>query len=914
MKHTKRFTAVLLVLMVVICAVSLTACNHKQNLNPEERPFSMSISTPDGVFNPFFSTSGYDSSIISLTQIGMVNTDPDGKIVVGENEPTVAKDYTVTEAPDKSSTTYEFLIKKGIKFSDNVELTIKDVLFNLYVYLDPVYTGAATIYSTDIKGLKNYRQQTTDEVTEGGSASFESQFVAEANLRVDGDITFVKMFCKGINQSDRPTDADLPNGFDKSKAVEDFAFIAKTFYEELTSDWNAIDIIGGGYDKWGFTDKWQVFYMNDGGDSSFLQRQYDGGPYVKDDDGNYKLNEEYSATVFADRIGPALVRAGLATVDGTRFNITGSDEDVENAIKNYCIKEIFQNNFTTSFPMSIIDRKENKVTLTPEERASLTSENGAIHNVIASEFETIARFWATANTVLDRFIAEAKTAYFAEGDKAVKTISGITTHKVSSFNGKNYNEEYDVLRIEINGVDPKAIYNFGFTVAPMHYYSTKDWNGRNYIEEFDAEKGRFGLEFGNSDFMNNVINSPDKIGLPVGAGPYMACCESGRREDVNADSFFNLNIVYYERNPYFYTTGENIENAKIKYVRYKVVESDSILNSLISGNIDFGDPSAKEENETLLKSKGLLTRKINTNGYGYVGINPRFVPDVNVRRAIMKSLNAARIKEDYYKGGFCDIILRPMTRESWAYPKGATTYVSLPSSSIYSIGTPDMTYGYDGTGMEIEQLVYDAGYRRPGNIGGTGVWTKTIKGFGEHRLDYKFTIAGGSKDHPAYKMFLEAADLLNRHGFDVRVVTSQQALSDLSAGKLAVWAAAWSSTIDPDMFQVYHRDSQASSVKNWGYAQILGGTNEEAWGDELVVVDQLSVVIDQARHTTDEELRKDLYATALDLVMELAVEFPTYQRRDLSAYQNNMLDPNTLPKRVTSYSGLLARIWEINYL
>ena len=81
-------------------------------------------------------------------------------------------------------------------------------------------------------------------------------------------------------------------------------------------------------------------------------------------------------------------------------------------------------------------------------------------------------------------------------------------------------------------------------------------------------------------------------------------------------------------------------------------------------------------------------------------------------------------------------------------------------------------------------------------------------------MDYKFTIAGGSTDHPAYKMFLEAAALLNEVGFDVKVVPSQQALSDLSAGKLAVWAAAWSSTIDPDMFQVYHMDSQASSVKN----------------------------------------------------------------------------------------------------
>lgn len=165
-------------------------------------------------------------------------------------------------------------------------------------------------------------------------------------------------------------------------------------------------------------------------------------------------------------------------------------------------------------------------------------------------------------------------------------------------------------------------------------------------------------------------------------------------------------------------------------------------------------------------------------------------------------------------------------------------------------------------------------------------------------------------------MFLDAAALLNAHGFDVKVVTSQQALSDLSSGKLAVWAAAWSSTIDPDMFQVYHMDSQASSTKNWGYAQILGGTSAAAWGDELPIVQQLSEVIDQARQVNGEAQRKPLYYTALDWVMELAVEFPSYQRRDLTAYQGKMLDPKTLPSEddITSYSGLLARIWEINYI
>ena len=139
MKKTRKIIGIAFVFaMVAMLACMLAGCKkNKQNYDTETRAFSMSISTPDGVFNPYFSSSAYDSSIVGQTQIGMLSTDSKGNIVAGENEPCVAKDYSVTEAADKTSTTYEFLIKNGIKFSDGHDLTIQDVLFNLYVDLDP---------------------------------------------------------------------------------------------------------------------------------------------------------------------------------------------------------------------------------------------------------------------------------------------------------------------------------------------------------------------------------------------------------------------------------------------------------------------------------------------------------------------------------------------------------------------------------------------------------------------------------------------------------------------------------------------------------------------------------------------------------------------------------------------------------
>ena len=860
MKNAKKITTIVLIAaMIIVMTASLAACDKKgQSYDPETRPFAMSISTPDGVFNPFFSTSAYDSSIVGMTQIGMLSTDAKGNIVCGDNEPTVTKDYTIAESEEggKRYTTYEFLIKNGIKFSDGHDLTINDVLFNLYTYLDPSYAGSATIYSTDIVGLKNYRQQ---QNATSDSTAFEEQFVSTANVRIDTLIEYVMFKYAGTKPADRP--ADRWSAEKKAQLEKDIQYVADTFRKELTSDWNNVDLETYKKDS-NFTDAWQVFMLNDGGmNELLLEDPARPGHKYKDENGNYKLDKTEADEFYNDSILPYVQER--------------TDLSKEDAIKEYCISSVY----TSYFKLD----DEGHIDLT---KTSYTN------------FETVVKYWQTAATVLDQFTAEAKSEYFKGSTKVVPNISGITTHKVTNFNGKNLGGEHDVLSIKINDVDPKAIYNFAFTVAPLHYYSGT-WHGKDYVAEFDGET-EFGLEFGEIKFMNEVINAPNKVGLPMGAGTYKASNATGSG-NVTSDTFFNNNMVYYERNPYFETLGSGISNAKIKYVRYKVVESDQIINALTNGDIDFGEPSATQENIGAVSNAGLGHVEIATSGYGYVGINPRFVPNINVRRAIIKAMKTSMITDNYYKGGLAEIIFRPMSKTSWAYPKDATIFKSAD-------GTLD--YSYDSTGSEIKQLVEDAGYVFNGTC-----YEKTIEGFGVDKLDYKLTIAGGSVDHPAYAMFLNAAKILNRAGFDVKVVTSQTALSDLSAGKLAIWAAAWSSTIDPDMYQVYHMDSQASSTSNWGYKQIKAGKNTEAYATEYQIITDLSALIDQGRATTDQNERKDIYAQALDKIMEFAVEMPTYQRKDMSAYNKNVLDESTMTpaSERSPYNGLLSRLWELNY-
>lgn len=874
MKKSSRVFALVLACFLVMQVFGLVACNNDtpnpddntKKYDQETRAFTMSISTPDGVFNPYFSSSAYDSQIVGLTQIGMLNTDKNGKIVCGEDEPTVVKAYTVKE--EGEYTNYEFLIKNGIKFSDGEPLTIKDVLFNLYLYLDPAYTGSSTIYSTDIVGLKSYRQQ---QLQPGDETEFEQSFASAANKRISDLVNYVRY--EGVAGKDeecsKPADDAYP------QLEKDFETVAAKFLEELNRDWNAIDMTSYKENN-EFTDKWQVFLLNDGGYSELLRKE--NNKTYKDENGNFKLDAAAAQTIYNDEIKSYVEELMAADKSLTK----------EAAEQQVCVNSVFG-----SFFPKTSDGKYN------------------VKSTQASSFESVVTNWGTASTIADLFAAEAKKQHFANNGKAVPSISGITTKKVTSFEGvsreKMNNEEYDVLCIKINGVDPKAIYNFSFTVSPMHYYST---NGgytnskgekHNYIDEFDGVTN-FGLEFGDITFMNTVINAPEKVGLPLGAGSYMASNETGDQSKVSADTFFDKNMVYYERNPYFETVGKKLSNAKIKYLKYKVVETDQVIGALINGDIDFGEPNATQENKTALKEAGITSVQTMTSGYGYVGINPRFVPNINVRRAIMKAMDTSIIVQNYYKGGLASIIYRPMSKASWAYPDGAT---------VYKDEAKGLNYSYDSTGAEIKALVEEAGYRLNGN----GVYEKTINGFGTDTLNYKFTIAGGSTDHPAYAMFLNAVKVLNANGFDVQVVTSQTALSDLSTGKLAVWAAAWSSTVDPDMYQVYHKDSKASSTNNWGYSYIKGTLKDSVYKTEWQLVQDLSDLIDQGRETTDQKERTEIYAEALDKIMELAVEFPTYQRNDLAAFRGEILKRASMTndKDLTPYNGLLSRIWEVEY-
>ncbi len=828
----KTVSRVICLCLSAMTAFSLVSCKKKggkKSYDPESRPLVLASEALDGTFSPFFATAGPDTEIASTTQIGMLTTDESGELVWGQNQPTVALDFKEQEVQEagKDYTDYKFIIKNGIKFSDGVDLTIKDVLFNLYVYLDPAYTGAATMYSTDIVGLKAYRTQVANADDE---AYYVQQFEAAANDRITNLLAYL------MGETEEVTN--------ETQAIADIELFDKYHLQTVTSDWAMLQDLEACKDEFSFTETWEWYYYNEGIIKIETNSQHEK---LKDENGKYITN---AADFKAD-------------IDALK---TGSDAENLEKIKQHAIQTVYTKD---------------------------TNANISRGQALVRSFETYQSLW-------NLFVGEARMAQLG-GNLAIPYISGITTGTTSTdFSGNDLGASHDVLNIRINKVDPKAKYNFSFAVAPMHYYSGT-FEGVDYVATADPAQYKFGVKWGDPNFFEQVLQAGDKNAKPVGAGAYQASNRDGEKGDkVNGGNFWSGEWVYFTRNEYFETVGTGISNAKIKHLRYKIVATDALLQALISEDVDVGEPNATATNITTIsdpKNKHLGSRMVNTNGYGYVGINPRYVPDVEVRRAIMMAMNTADAIQ-YYTEGSASAVHRSMSKESWLWDEWA-------NMSFDTTNDPNVSYYGRATSLEqIEALLAPAGWYINSNTG------KFTNADGES-LKFTFTIAGATTDHPAYQMFTQAEYWLEQWGFDITIVTDVQALKKLARGELAVWAAAWSSTIDPDMYQVYHIDSTASSTKNWGYDWMKKNTADYEW--ELEKVRELSVLIDDGRETTNKQTRAGIYKNALDLVMELAVELPTYQRTDCVVYNKNVIDVKSLNSNATAYAGVIDKIWEVSY-
>jgi peptide/nickel transport system substrate-binding protein len=404
----------------------------------------------------------------------------------------------------------------------------------------------------------------------------------------------------------------------------------------------------------------------------------------------------------------------------------------------------------------------------------------------------------------------------------------------------------------------------------------------------DIANNKFGVEYGSYDFMTTVIQSPRNVKVPMGAGAYVATDAEGN-DNPEGTAFFSNNVVYFKANNSFL-----MGQPKIEKIRYQVVSSSNALNVLESGAVHFVTPQFTQNNIDKLNgmaAQGIEKTSTRQLGYGYIGINAGKVPDINIRKAIMCAMDTS-LALSYYSTGTAETIYWPMSTVSWAYPKdqsGNNSRDNLHSDYIA------INWNRADAMASIQSFMEAAGVSA-----------------GDPALSIKFTIAGSNlTEHPTYQTFQNAADLLNECGWNIEVVPDTQALTKLSTGSLAVWAAAWGSTIDPDMYQVYHKNSTATSTLAWGYREILA--SPALYQYENGILNELSAVIDEARETEDQAVRTALYKEAMGYVLDLAVEMPVYQRDVLYAYNANVIKSSSLPEEINPYTSPLDKIWEIEF-
>ena len=852
----KILSLILCVAMCLSLVLPLTACEDEQGT-----PDALVIMTEelDGLFNPFYSTTANDATIVAMTQISMITTGYENGNVepaCGDEHAVAVKDYNIVTNDANNTTVYTFVMKNGITFSDGHPLTIEDVLFNMYVYLDPVYTGSSTMYSTDIVGLADYRSQTF-----GADTDVDDTITEQARDRAKNRVNELINLYKSVGRTN--TVGSYEASYDEMVEAISNHSLSSGYINAISNDVTEVTTanLKADYDL-------TLKYFKEE-----LENDYDSakGAFTE---APYKSHSEFQNEVFC-----FMFYEGFVDVEYAK---DANNKDIKSQITK----------LTPQYSADVVKDKESAI-------------NYVYNSKVNTDLEIILKYWGTAQKIETEFMAKAKEvilhANAVDGSLAVNNISGIkslghhTDVQSITINGNTYPiahshnsdgtptnvNEYDVLQITINGVDPKAIWNFAFSVAPQHYY------GEGSSVGVDVTNHSYGVEFGSFNFMTDIIQSVRNIKLPMGAGAYKVT-DASNSDTPSGTGFYSNNVVYFKAN-----NGFLLGQPEIEKIRYQVVSASNALNVLESGAVHFVTPQFTQHNIDIingLSSKGIKSTYTDQLGYGYIGINAGKVPDINIRKAIMSAMNIS-LALSYYSTGMSENIYWPMSTVSWAYPKDDQGNNSRDNGHDY----PALQYNKETAKQSILDYMEAAGVSA-----------------GDSSLKIKFTIAGSNlSDHPTYATFQSAADLLNECGWEIEVVADTQALTKLSTGSLAVWAAAWGSTVDPDLYQVYHKNSTATSVLAWGYREILSSPGQ--YPEENTILTKLSDVIDEAREVTDKATRTALYEEAMGYILDLAVELPVYQRKVLYAYDSNVIDSSSLPAEINPYTSPLDTIWDIKF-
>ena len=477
-------------------------------------------------------------------------------------------------------------------------------------------------------------------------------------------------------------------------------------------------------------------------------------------------------------------------------------------------------------------------------------------------------------TVVDAVMAAELQAGVATGESAAN-ITGIIKTSDNS------------LRIHMTKLDATAIYQVGQVVAPMAWYGNP--------ELYDYENNSFGFTKG------DLSTVRAKTTTPMGAGPYK--------------------FVSYENGVVTFEANENYYQGKpvTKYVMFKEGADSEKITSVASGSADIADPSMSGDTVAAINGYNtdtgaldgnvIATRLVDNLGYGYLGLNADTVrvggesgseASKNLRKGLMTIFAVYRDTaiESYY-GELATVINYPISNTSWAAPRPADEGYQVAYSTDVegnSIYTADMS----AADKEAAAITAALGFfEAAGYTVADGKVTAAPEGAS---LSYELIIpADGKGDHPAFAIVTNAANALKSIGMELIIndpADSNILWDALDAGSQNAWTAAWGSTPDPDMYQVYHSTNIVG----------LGGTDSNHYH---IASEELDKLIMDARATTDQAARKVMYKQALEILMDWGVELPTYQRCNGFIFSSERVNLDSITPDMTPYWTWMAEIDKI---
>ena len=487
-------------------------------------------------------------------------------------------------------------------------------------------------------------------------------------------------------------------------------------------------------------------------------------------------------------------------------------------------------------------------------------------------------------------------------DLGIYSGTGIQTgESAPNIEGIQKIDDYN-MRVVLTKVDATAIYQLGVSIAPLHYYGDPSL--------YDYDNNSFGFPKGDL----SIVRA--KTTQPVGAGPYKFIK-------------FENGVIYYEANENYFKGAP-----KTKYVNFmQCTTDDDKLNGVVTGTIDITDPSFSNDTVAAIKAANgvadgddfvydgavITTNTVDNLGYGYIGMNANVTnvggePDSDASKALRKAFGTIfcvyrDVAISSYYGDRASVINYPISNTSWAAPRPADDGYQL-AFSVDAEGNPIYTSGM--TDEEKYEAALQAAlgwFEKAGYKVEDGKLVEAPEGAA---LEYTFWIpADGSGDHPAFMIVNEAKNALATIGMNLVIndLTDSSLLWDaLDAQEVAMWAAAWGATVDPDMYQIYFSDVANGPVNESGKNPV-GGPTQGGSNYEYGIADaELDQLILDARSSTDQAYRKAMYKACLDIIIDWAVEVPTYQRQNAIIFSTERVNMDTVTPDITTFYGWMSEI------